>query len=266
MASTAAPTVVPTKAALFRETDELVNMLRMDLPKPQSISKAENILDRVSTNEGTRVPTGLANIAAEPPRRGRPRNAELRAAVLRAATELALAGGTGAVSIDAIAKRAAVSRTTIYKWWPSAAAIVLEGLLASMSGSMVPPTGSGTRGTLDHQVRALNGILADPTTGPLLRRVIAAAGTNSDVATALLDQWLLPRRAAVAAVLYDGIAAGELRADLDVEVTVDALFSPAYYRLVFAMAPLDEAALTQLLDMVWRGCARPGAGSVSAGA
>ncbi|BBZ09515.1 TetR family transcriptional regulator [Mycolicibacterium doricum] len=211
----------------------------------------------MSTKDGTRSPARRAITAAEPPRRGRPRNAELRAAVLQAATDLALAGGTGAVSIDAIAKRAAVSRTTIYKWWPSAAAIVLEGLLASMRDSIVPPTGSGTRGGIDHQVRALNGILADPTTGPLLRRVIAAAGSNGEVATALLDQWLLPRRAAVTAVLLDGVAAGELRPDLDVEVTVDALFSPAYYRLVFSMPPLDEAALTQLIDTVWRGCARP---------
>ncbi|BBZ63642.1 TetR/AcrR family transcriptional regulator [Mycolicibacterium monacense] len=214
-------------------------------------------MDRVSTNDGTRVAPGLAIAATEPPRRGRPRNAELRAAVLRAATDLALAGGTGAVSIDAIAKRAAVSRTTIYKWWPSAAAIVLEGLLASMQGSIVPPTGSGTRGALDHQVRALNAILADATTGPLFRRVIAAAGTNGEVATALLDQWLLPRRSAVTAVLLDGIATGELRGDLDVDVTVDALFSPAYYRLMFGMPPLDETALTDLLEMVWRGCARP---------
>ncbi|MDY6869320.1 MAG: helix-turn-helix domain-containing protein, partial [Actinomycetota bacterium] len=124
--------------------------------------------------------------------------------MLRAATDLALAGGTGAVSIDAIAKRAAVSRTTIYRWWPSAAAIVLEGLLASIQGSIVPPTGSGTRAALDHQVRALN---ADAMTGPLFRRVITAAGSNGEVATALLDQWLLPRRAAVAGVLLDGIAA-----------------------------------------------------------
>ena len=151
-------------------------------------------MDRVSTKDGTRAPARLAITAGEPPRRGRPRNAELRAAILQAATDLALAGGTGAVSIDAIAKRAAVSRTTIYKWWPSAAAIVLDGLLASMRESIVPPTGSGTRGALDHQVRALNGILADPTTGPLFRRVIAAAGSNGEVATALLDQWLLPRR------------------------------------------------------------------------
>ncbi|PRC56550.1 TetR family transcriptional regulator, partial [Mycobacterium sp. ITM-2017-0098] len=62
-------------------------------------------------------------------RRGRPRSEAVRSAVLTAAAGLALAGGPSAATVDAIAKRAEVSRTTIYKWWPSAPAIVLEGLL-----------------------------------------------------------------------------------------------------------------------------------------
>jgi AcrR family transcriptional regulator len=207
----------------------------------------------VSTKDGTRAEAVVANTAAQPLRRGRPRNAELRDAVLRAAADLALAGSAAAVSIDAIAKRAAVSRTTIYKWWPSAAAIVLEGLLETMRGSITPPVGSSTREAVEHQLRALNSILSDPTTGPLFRRVIAAASTNAELATALLDQWLLPRRAAVGAVVLDGVASGELRSDLDVDAVVDALFSPAYYRLMFALPAMDDAATTQLLDTVWRG-------------
>jgi AcrR family transcriptional regulator len=56
----------------------------------------------------------------------------VRVAVVRAAAQLTRAGGPPAATVDAIAKRAAVSRTTIYKWWPSSAAIVLEGLLDSV--------------------------------------------------------------------------------------------------------------------------------------
>lgn len=213
-------------------------------------------MDRVSTKDGTRGAPEVANTATQPLRRGRPRNTELRNAVLRAAADLALAGGATGVSIDAIAKRAAVSRTTIYRWWPSAPAIVLEGLLETMRGSITPPVGSSTRGAIEHQLRALNAILSDPTTGPLFRRVIAAASVHGEVATALLDQWLLPRRAAVSGVLLDGVAAGELRSDLDIEAVVDALFSPAYYRLMFSLPPLEEATLTRLLDTVWRGSVR----------
>lgn len=213
-------------------------------------------MDSVSTKDGTRAAAGVANTATQPLRRGRPRNAELRTAILRAAADLALTGGATGVSIDAIAKRAAVSRTTVYKWWPSAAAIVLEGLLETMRGSITPPIGSSTREALEHQLRALNSILSDATTGPLFRSVIAAASANGELATALLDQWLLPRRAAVGAVVLDGVASGELRRDLDVDAVVDALFSPAYYRLMFSLPALDEQTLTQLLDTVWRGSVR----------
>ncbi|WP_307787773.1 TetR/AcrR family transcriptional regulator C-terminal ligand-binding domain-containing protein [Mycolicibacterium sp. S2-37] len=207
----------------------------------------------MSTKDGTRPVAEVAIAATPPVRRGRPRNAELRDAVLRAAADLALAGGDSTVSIDAIAKRAAVSRTTIYKWWPSAAAIVLEGLLDRMRSSITPPGGSSAREAVDHQLRALNAILSDATTGPLFRSVIAAASSNAELAAALLGEWLLPRRAAVRSVLLEAVAAGDLRPDLDVDVMVDALFSPPYYRLMFAMPAMDDAALTRLLDTVWRG-------------
>ena len=177
--------------------------------------------------------------------------------MLRAATELALAGGPGAATIDAIAKRAAVSRTTIYKWWPSPAAIVLEGLLDSVRDSIIRPPDSTTKEALDHHLRALNAILTDDTTGPLLRNVVAASGSDPEVARALLDQWLYPRRAAVAAILRQAVAQREIRPNVDVDVIVDALVSPPYYRLFFALPPLDDAALSHLLATVWRGCLRP---------
>ena len=87
--------------------------------------RKSNILDIVSTNDGTQGAT--ANQTVQPGRRGRPRSARVRVAVLRAAAQLTRAGGPTAATVDAIAKRAAVSRTTIYKWWPTSAAIVLKG-------------------------------------------------------------------------------------------------------------------------------------------
>ena len=72
----------------------------------------------------------------------------------------------------------------------------------------------------------------------------------------MLDQWLHPRRAAVAAIVHQGVAQGEIRAGTDVDVIVDALVSPPHYRLLFALPPLDDAALIDLLETVWRGCRR----------
>ena len=62
-----------------------------------------------------------------------------------------------------------------------------------------------------------------------------------------------PRRAALAAIVRQAAAQGEIRADTDIDVIVDALVSPPYYRLLFALPPLDDAALNDLLETVWRG-------------
>jgi AcrR family transcriptional regulator len=188
-------------------------------------------------------------------RRGRPRSEAVRSAVLTAAAELALAGGPSAATVDAIAKRAEVSRTTIYKWWPSAPAIVLEGLLDSVRDSITRPPGSTSVEAVTHHVNALFGILADPAVGPLLRNVIAASASDPAIERALLDQWITPRRAAVADTLRDAVDRGELPSRVDIEVAVDALVSPPYYRLMFGMPPLDAAAVDRLVQTVWHGCA-----------
>ena len=187
-------------------------------------------------------------------RRGRPRSAAVRDKVVRAAADLALDGGPGAATVEAIAKRAEVSRTTIYKWWTSASAIVLEGLLDSVRESIERPPGSSTVQALEHHVSALFGLLADPAVGPLLRNVIAASAADPAIEHALREQWITPRRAAVAMTLREAVEAGELPADTDVEVAVDALVSPPYYRLIFGMAPLGEAGVTALVNTVWSGC------------
>ncbi|MGE2731044.1 TetR/AcrR family transcriptional regulator C-terminal ligand-binding domain-containing protein [Mycolicibacterium vaccae] len=187
-------------------------------------------------------------------RRGRPRSEAVRTAVLTAAAELALAGGPAAATVDAIARRAAVSRTTIYKWWPSASAIVLEGLLDAVRESITRPPGSSSVEAVVHHVVALNALLADPAVGPLLRNVIAAAASDPAIELAVLDQWIGPRRAAVTQIVRDAVDGGELSEDLDIEATVDALVSPPYYRLVLGMAPLGDDAIGRLVHTVWRGC------------
>jgi AcrR family transcriptional regulator len=178
----------------------------------------------------------------------------VRSAVLTAAAELAHAGGPAAATVEAIAKRAEVSRTTIYKWWPSASSIVLEGLLDSVRDSITRPHGSTSVEAITHHVRALNVILADPEVGPLLRNVIAASASDPAIPRALQDQWIGPRRGAVAVTVRDAVDRGELPADTDVEVAVDALVSPPYYRLMLGMQALDDDAVVRLVQTVWRGC------------
>ena len=208
----------------------------------------------MSTNDGTQGDT--AHQTVQPGRRGRPRSAPVRVAVVRAAAQLTRAGGPAAATVDAIAKRAAVSRTTIYKWWPSSAAIVLEGLLDSVGDPIIAPPGSSSKEALAHHLRALNAILTDT----LPDRCCATWSRRPPPTPRWPAPCLINGCTPVAPRWPPSCAGrsleGEIRDGTDVDVIVDALVSPPYYRLLFALSPLDDAALIDLLETVWRGCRR----------
>ena len=69
-----------------------------------------------------------SDVTAEAPQRGRPRSERARKAILEAAAELLLARGLSAVSMDAVAERAGVSKATIYRWWATKETLALDAL------------------------------------------------------------------------------------------------------------------------------------------
>lgn len=187
-------------------------------------------------------------------RRGRPRSEQARVAVLEAAGDLLLEGGLQATTVEAIAARAGVSKATIYKWWPNRGAVVLDGLLERVRRSLAIPEGLGTADALEFQLRELVALFRDTGVGPAMRAIASEVESDPDLARAVRERWLAPRRAVTAAVLARGVADGELSADLDVELVMDQLYGPLYFRLVFGHGPLpDDVAhrlVTQLMDGV----------------
>jgi AcrR family transcriptional regulator len=186
------------------------------------------------------------------PKRGRPRSDAARRAILDAAAELALDGGAGA-TVDAIAARAGVSRTTVYKWWPSAAAVLLEGLLERTRGTIEAPPSATTREALEAFLSSLVVLVRDTPAGVLLRGLIAASVTDPTVGQALVDDWIAPRRAAIISVIMEGERRGEVRRGLDHDAVIDALFAPIYYRLLLGHEPLTDSLPTDILAVCWPG-------------
>ena len=82
---------------------------------------------------------------AEAPRRGRPRSEKARLAILEAAAELLLARGLSAVSMDAVAERAGVSKATIYRWWPTKETLALDALYNEWAAVRQRRTGVAAR-------------------------------------------------------------------------------------------------------------------------
>jgi AcrR family transcriptional regulator len=196
-------------------------------------------------------------VQRERSRRGRPRDEARRAAILTAAGELMLEGGLAAATIEAIAARAGVGKATIYKWWPSRGAVALEGFMRSVAGSWTLPEGIAAPDALRRLVLGAVRLFTTTPAGPLMRALAADAQSQPEIGQALREQWFGPRRAVAAEIIRTGVARGELRADLDMAATLDLIFAPVYYRLLFGHEPLDEAFATKSVDEVLRGIARP---------
>jgi AcrR family transcriptional regulator len=183
--------------------------------------------------------------------RGRPRSERARTAVLEAAADLLIAGGIDAVTMEAIAARAQVSKATVYKWWPSRAHVMLESFFSRTRNTTDVPPNASLAEALTYQVGALARLFRDTATGPLMADLIAAGQADPDIRAALDEQWLRPRRQIAARLLREAVERGELDHGIEVAAAVDQLFAPVYHRLLLGHEPLhDELAATLVRQLL----------------
>jgi AcrR family transcriptional regulator len=201
----------------------------------------------------------MTDVAA--PRRGRPRSERARQAILGAAGDLLLDRGLAAVSMDAVARRAGVSKATIYRWWPSKEMLALDALAAWANASA---PGRDT-GTLRGDVLALVGPWVREIRRRPFARVIAAlvARAQSDPAFALAyrTHFVEPRRREMRAAFARAIERGEVRDELDVEAALDLIYGPLYHRLLHGHAPLTDGFAREVVDLALGGIMAGPAGS-----
>lgn len=173
---------------------------------------------------------------------------------MQAANELLESEGFAAVTVEAIAERAGVSKATIYRWWPNRAAVVMDGFLSVVSSEVpFPHTGHAREDIRTHMRR-----LAEAFGGKMGRTVaalIAEGQADPELAEALRSHWLSVRRTEAREILELGIECGELRDDIDPEVAVDILYGPIYYRMLVGHAPLDGDFAAALADHAFAGLA-----------
>ena len=193
---------------------------------------------------------------AEPAARGRPRSEKAHAAILRAAACLLLEHGLAAVSMDAVAARAGVSKATIYRWWPTKETLALDALYTEWTAAAPVPRDTGSLRTdlielLSPWVRLVS---AQP-----YGRVIAAllAETRADPAFAAEYQRRViePRRDQAREIFGRAVKRGEVPADLDLEVALDLIYGPLYLRLLQGHAPLDDGFVKAAIDLALSGIA-----------
>jgi AcrR family transcriptional regulator len=179
-------------------------------------------------------------MATLPTRRaGRPRSEAARQAILQAALEIARERGTAGLTMDAVARRATVSKETVYRWWRSKGEVLLEAL-AELGERNIPTRDTGTlAGDLATFMRATARTLDAPTRR-VLRTLAAQAAANEAFAGDVRDRFLARRREALATILDRAVERGELAPERSAMLQ-DVVFGSLWYRLIFGVAPLDRA-------------------------
>jgi AcrR family transcriptional regulator len=176
--------------------------------------------------------------SSAPPVRGRPRDPRTRAAILVAARDLLERGGLTAVTIEAIAQKGGVSRPTIYRYWPNAPAVAIASPGSALSA-------------LRAQLHALADAFAAPA-GRSVAAMVAAAQSETELAKAFRNEFIARNRDATRTLLERCIADRSIAEPDDMEVTLDLIFGPLFYRLLMGHAPITRGFVDQLLDTVVR--------------
>jgi AcrR family transcriptional regulator len=186
--------------------------------------------------------------------RGRPRSERARQAILAAAAELLLARGLAAVSMDAVAKRAAVSKATIYRWWPTKETLALDALYTRWAAAQPSDVDTGSlRGDLLALLRPWAVLAGGGPYGQVIAALLTEAQTDPVFAARYRQRVVQPRRDHARAILARAIGRGEIPAGTRLEVAIDLLYGPLYHRLLHGHAPLDDQFVTDVVDMALSG-------------
>lgn len=184
--------------------------------------------------------------------RGRPRNFEAEQAILAAAYDLLMEEGFSSVTVEKIAERAQVSKVTIYKWWPNKAAVVMAGFLSAASARLpIPDTGSVFTDTLIHATNLARFLTSRE--GKIITELIGEGQFNPGLAEAYRESYFKPRRLEARQLLERGIKRGELKETLDLELSIDMIYGPIFYRLLVTGEALDEPAIGCIVTYAYEG-------------
>jgi len=174
-------------------------------------------------------------------------------AILEATLKLLEATPVQQISIESIAREAGVGKATIYRWWNSKAAVVIEAFLHTHLSHTTMPKVESPREALTRHVHLLVEEYSG-WSGRIVSQIMAEGQSDPDVLREFRERFWYGRRAVVREVLEDARRLGEIRDDLDTELQMDILYAPIYFRLLMRHLPLDKkfadqhcAAIMQML-------------------
>lgn len=183
---------------------------------------------------------------------GRRRDPDAQGAILEATRELLLEVGYPTLTIQAVARRAGVGKSTIYRWWPTKGALVLEATAGHLEIGVVPDTGN-TRKDLSIAIDQLVRTFSDRLASIVIFAVIAHLEDDPSMARTLRDTWIYPWRRSATAALERGIDRRDLPAGTDTELLLDVLVGTVFQRTLVVAQPTTRRLADALLALVLPG-------------
>ncbi|HWD85217.1 MAG TPA: TetR/AcrR family transcriptional regulator [Solirubrobacteraceae bacterium] len=168
-----------------------------------------------------------------------------------AAADLLLGSGLGEVSMDVVARRARVSKATIYRWWPTKERLALDTLYHEWERPPTPDTGSLRDDLLAYLVPWVQRARKRPF-ARVVAELLVEVHDNPEFALLYLEHFVEPRRAPAREFFHEAIERGEIP-PIDIDPVLDLIFGPIYHRLLHLHGPLDDGFLKMVVDTVLRG-------------
>jgi AcrR family transcriptional regulator len=191
------------------------------------------------TERPRRTPTGAAVLQPE-----------ITDAIIEAVLDELAEQGYGRLSMEAVAKRAGVGKSALYRRWPGKGEMVLAAISAiSVPMAEMPDTGS-LRGDLAATLRGITRWLTDPRFFRIMPDLIAEVVRNPELAEASAHAIGEPRRARGEVMLHRAIDRGELPPNIDIELAMDLVAAPIHWRITARHAEMEDGYLDKLADML----------------
>ncbi len=171
---------------------------------------------------------------------GRPRSEKSRKAILDATRRLMTHSSLGDLSIEAIAKKAKVGKTTIYRWWPNKASVAMEAFLEQPGVQNIMPTSATPSETIKKQIENLIRQLRGQN-GRIIAGIIAESQSDPSVLDLIYDKFLKDRVGTLYTQFEKGQQSGEFNKELDSDIAIDMMMGPLFLRVLSGEDALDNS-------------------------
>jgi AcrR family transcriptional regulator len=174
-------------------------------------------------------------------------------AILEATRALLAEVGVPGLTIEGVAARSGVAKTTIYRRWRDSDELALAAVWDDLlSGLKAPRDVGDTSAELLAFVEPVIAVLRSPLMSGVIRGLTSEIASNSELSRTYREQTVEPRREQLRLVVERGVRRGDLRPDTDVRLAHELLIGPVMYRLLFSGQPLDDGLASRVVDAVLR--------------